>query len=50
VDAGRVVDRRIRRSRLPFSDYGMRADVARPPADQVVEEDNPSFLTQTLLP
>jgi hypothetical protein len=33
-----------------FSDYGMRADVARPPADQVVEEDNPTFLTQTLLP
>ncbi|WP_433303428.1 hypothetical protein ACQP2F_11980 [Actinoplanes sp. CA-030573] len=33
-----------------LSDYGLRTDLAIPPADQVVEEKDPFFLSATLLP
>ncbi|OJF12766.1 hypothetical protein BG844_18730 [Couchioplanes caeruleus subsp. caeruleus] len=32
-----------------FSDYGVQADIAAPPPSDVVEQDNTSFLTSTLL-
>lgn len=38
------------KSIIRFFDYGTTADVIAPPASEVVEQDNPSFLAATLLP
>jgi hypothetical protein len=38
-----------KKSIIKFSDYGTAADVTAPPASEVVEQDNPSFLAATLL-